>query len=96
MTHFWVAGHVYLSIPSRIHANFESNTNKSQPNRNHNNNNRKSTLLKIMAGVEKEYDGLARPLPGASIGYLPQVRPWYRLWDFVKNNCLSYYALYKE
>lgn len=32
----------------------------------------KSTLLKIMAGVEKEYDGLARPLPGSSIGYLPQ------------------------
>ena len=25
-----------------------------------------------MAGVDKEYDGLARPLPGASIGYLPQ------------------------
>jgi ATPase subunit of ABC transporter with duplicated ATPase domains len=25
-----------------------------------------------MAGVEQEYDGLARPLPGASIGYLPQ------------------------
>jgi ATPase subunit of ABC transporter with duplicated ATPase domains len=33
---------------------------------------RKSTLLKIMAGVDTEYDGLARPLPGASIGYLPQ------------------------
>lgn len=32
----------------------------------------KSTLLKIMAGVDGEYDGLARPLPGASIGYLPQ------------------------
>jgi len=32
----------------------------------------KSTLLKIMAGVETEYEGLARPLPGASIGYLPQ------------------------
>ena len=32
----------------------------------------KSTLLKIMAGVDKEYDGTARPLPGASIGYLPQ------------------------
>jgi sulfate-transporting ATPase len=31
-----------------------------------------STLLKIMAGVDKEYDGLARPLPGASIGYLSQ------------------------
>jgi len=32
----------------------------------------KSTLLKIMAGVETEFDGIARPLPGASIGYLPQ------------------------
>lgn len=32
----------------------------------------KSTLLKIMAGVETEYDGQARPLPGASIGYLAQ------------------------
>lgn len=32
----------------------------------------KSTLLKIMAGVDQEYDGLARPLPGASIGYLQQ------------------------
>jgi len=25
-----------------------------------------------MAGVDKEFDGTARPLPGASIGYLPQ------------------------
>ena len=25
-----------------------------------------------MAGIEKEYEGTARPLPGASIGYLPQ------------------------
>jgi sulfate-transporting ATPase len=32
----------------------------------------KSTMLKIMAGVEKEFEGTARPLPGASIGYLPQ------------------------
>uniref|UniRef100_A0A7S2W772 ABC transporter domain-containing protein n=1 Tax=Eucampia antarctica TaxID=49252 RepID=A0A7S2W772_9STRA len=32
----------------------------------------KSTMIKIMAGVEKEFDGTARPLPGASIGYLPQ------------------------
>lgn len=32
----------------------------------------KSTLLKIMAGLDTEYDGTARPLPGASIGYLPQ------------------------
>jgi len=32
----------------------------------------KSTLLKIMAGVETEFDGEARPMDGASIGYLPQ------------------------
>jgi len=32
----------------------------------------KSTLLKVMAGIDNEYDGTARPLPGASIGYLPQ------------------------
>lgn len=32
----------------------------------------KSTLLKIMAGLDTEYNGLARPLPGASIGYLAQ------------------------
>ena len=25
-----------------------------------------------MAGIEKEFDGTARPLPGASIGYLSQ------------------------
>lgn len=32
----------------------------------------KSSLLKIMAGVDKEYDGTAVPMPGISIGYLPQ------------------------
>jgi len=32
----------------------------------------KSTMLKIMAGLDKEFDGTARPLPGASIGYLSQ------------------------
>jgi ATP-binding cassette ChvD family protein len=31
-----------------------------------------STLLKIMAGIDKEFEGTARPLPGASIGYLSQ------------------------
>jgi len=29
-------------------------------------------MLKIMAGVDTEFDGTARPLPGASIGYLSQ------------------------
>jgi ATP-binding cassette ChvD family protein len=32
----------------------------------------KSSLLKIMAGVDQEYDGEARPMPGIKIGYLPQ------------------------
>ena len=32
----------------------------------------KSTVLRIMAGVDKEYDGEARPQPGIRIGYLPQ------------------------
>ena len=32
----------------------------------------KSTLLKIMAGLDKDIDGEAIPMPGISIGYLPQ------------------------
>lgn len=32
----------------------------------------KSTLMKIMAGVDTDFEGEARPLRGASIGYLPQ------------------------
>jgi len=32
----------------------------------------KSTVLRIMAGVDKEFDGEARPQPGIQIGYLPQ------------------------
>ena len=32
----------------------------------------KSTLLRIMAGVDKEFVGEARPAPGLRIGYLPQ------------------------
>lgn len=32
----------------------------------------KSSLLRIMAGEDKEYDGEARPMPGIKIGYLPQ------------------------
>jgi sulfate-transporting ATPase len=32
----------------------------------------KSTLLKIMAGIDKEIEGEAVPMPGLSIGYLPQ------------------------
>ena len=32
----------------------------------------KSTVLRIMAGVDKEYDGEVQHQPGISIGYLPQ------------------------
>jgi len=32
----------------------------------------KSTILKIMAGVDKEYEGEATPMPGIKIGYLEQ------------------------
>ncbi|MBW8893692.1 MAG: energy-dependent translational throttle protein EttA, partial [Burkholderiales bacterium] len=32
----------------------------------------KSTILKIMAGVDKEYEGEAVPMPGIKIGYLEQ------------------------
>jgi sulfate-transporting ATPase len=32
----------------------------------------KSTVLKIMAGIDKDYEGTATPMPGIRIGYLPQ------------------------
>ncbi len=32
----------------------------------------KSTVIRIMAGVDTEYEGEARPQPGINIGYLPQ------------------------
>jgi len=32
----------------------------------------KSSLLKIMAGVDQEFDGEAQPMPNIKIGYLPQ------------------------
>ena len=32
----------------------------------------KSSLLKIMAGVDNQFTGTAVPMPKASVGYLPQ------------------------
>ena len=32
----------------------------------------KSSLLRIMAGIDQEFNGEARPQPGINIGYLPQ------------------------
>src|SRR6266498_329208 len=36
------------------------------------NGSRKSSLLRIMAGVDHEYDGEATPMPNLRIGFLPQ------------------------
>ncbi|MDT0496568.1 energy-dependent translational throttle protein EttA [Algiphilus sp. W345] len=32
----------------------------------------KSTLLRIMGGIDKDFHGEARPMPGLKVGYLPQ------------------------
>ena len=32
----------------------------------------KSTVLKIMAGIDRDFTGEARPNPGTKVGYLPQ------------------------
>ena len=32
----------------------------------------KSTVLKIMAGIDKDFEGQAIPMPGIRVGYLPQ------------------------
>ena len=46
----------------------------------------KSTVLKIMAGVDTDYQGEARPQPGIKVGYLPQENSIFRgmsVWDNV-------------
>ena len=48
----------------------------------------KSSLLRIMAGVDKEHDGEARPQPGIRVGFLSQ-EPGpvsNRSFDFVAQN----------
>jgi ATP-binding cassette ChvD family protein len=47
----------------------------------------KSTLLKIMAGIDKDYDGEARLTDGFTVGYLPQepqLNPDKNVWDNVQ------------
>jgi ABC-type Mn2+/Zn2+ transport system ATPase subunit len=58
----------------------------------------KSTLLKIMAGVETEFDGVARPLPGASIGYLAQepVLPFETVQECIDEAVQSSQAILDE
>jgi ATP-binding cassette ChvD family protein len=47
----------------------------------------KSTLLRIMAGLDKDYDGEARLTDGFTVGYLPQepqLNPDKNVWDNVQ------------
>ncbi len=56
----------------------------------------KSTLLKIMAGIDKEYDGEARLTEGFTWGYLPQepqLDPEKNVWDNVMDSVASRRAL---
>ena len=49
----------------------------------------KSTLLKIMAGIDKEFDGEARLTDGFTVGYLPQephLNPDKNVWDNVQES----------
>ena len=48
----------------------------------------KSSLLRIMAGVDKDFLGEARPLPGTRIGYLPQ-EPQLDLAKDVRGNVMD-------
>jgi energy-dependent translational throttle protein EttA len=48
----------------------------------------KSSLLRIMAGVDKDFLGEARPLPGTRIGYLPQ-EPQLDLTKDVRGNVMD-------
>ena len=44
----------------------------------------KSSLLKIMAGVDKEFEGEAIPMAGLSIGYEPQLNPEHTVREAVE------------
>ena len=49
----------------------------------------KSTLLRIMAGIDKEFDGEARLTSGFTAGYLPQepqLDPQKNVWDNVQDS----------
>ena len=49
----------------------------------------KSTLLRIMAGIDKEFDGEARLTSGFTAGYLPQepqLDPEKNVWDNVQDS----------
>jgi ATPase subunit of ABC transporter with duplicated ATPase domains len=55
----------------------------------------KSSLIKILAGVDDEYEGEARPLAGNVVGYLPQ-EPQLDETKTVKENVYEYIADKKD
>lgn len=44
----------------------------------------KSSLLRIMAGVDEEFEGEARPQPGTKIGYYRKSQCWTKAKQFAK------------
>ncbi|VTU22982.1 energy-dependent translational throttle protein EttA [Variovorax sp. RA8] len=55
----------------------------------------KSSLLKIMAGIDKEFEGEALPMPGLTIGYLeqePKLNPAHTVRESVEEAMGAVYA----
>src|SRR6476659_7089220 len=59
----------------------------------------KSTVLKIMAGIDKDYEGEATPMPGIRIGYLaqePQLEPGHTVREAVEEGLGQVFAAKKR
>jgi sulfate-transporting ATPase len=59
----------------------------------------KSTILRIMAGEDKEYEGEATPMPGIRIGYLaqePQLEPGHTVREAVEEGLGEVFAAKKR
>jgi sulfate-transporting ATPase len=59
----------------------------------------KSTILRIMAGVDKDYEGEATPMPGIRIGYLaqePQLEPGHTVREAVEEGLGAVFSAKKR
>src|SRR5687768_13051709 len=59
----------------------------------------KSTVLRIMAGLDKEYEGEAIPMPGIRVGYLPQepqLEPGHTVREAVEEGLGEVFAAKKK
>src|SRR5512142_644501 len=59
----------------------------------------KSTVLKIMAGIDKDYEGEATPMPGIRVGYLaqePQLEPGHTVREAVEEGLGDVFAAKKR